>query len=187
MSLSINIVCPFCASSKSRRSCAACGVRQQRVLDNLGNDISTSSSALSARDLSPSASCFCSAARARDNKTSSSFERMTHSKCRSRSSYCLNTSFRRSRTLETSGRLNWLRAEQDSHSIEDVLHRLSRPACIGLTVEARAADCTHSRGFSVQFFFNSWRRGSLSSCETSAIREKICMVHLPDLQSQCLP
>lgn len=61
----------------------------------------TSSSSLSARPFSPPTSCFCSAARARDRRTSNSFERMTHSKCRSRSSYCRKTSFRRSRTLQS--------------------------------------------------------------------------------------
>ena len=59
----------------------------------------TSASALSARAFSPSASCFCSAARARDSSTSSSLDRTTHSKCRSRSSYCRRRSFSFSRTL----------------------------------------------------------------------------------------
>lgn len=61
----------------------------------------TSSSSLFARLFSPSDSCFCSAARALDKSTSSSFDRMTHSKCRSRSSYCRKTSFSRPRTLRT--------------------------------------------------------------------------------------
>ena len=59
----------------------------------------TSSSTFSARTFSPSASCFCSAARARDSSTSSSFDRMTHSKWRSRNSYCRRISLRRARTL----------------------------------------------------------------------------------------
>ena len=58
-----------------------------------------SSSTLSARALSPSASCFCSAARARESRTSSSLDRITHSKWRSRSSYCRRMSLRRARTL----------------------------------------------------------------------------------------
>lgn len=79
----------------------------------------TSSSDLSARAFSPSASCFCSAARARDRRTSSSFERMTHSKCRSRSSYCLRTSFSRSRTLESqlSGQASKNRRVRTRHRI----------------------------------------------------------------------
>lgn len=70
-----------------------------------GNNV-TSSSAFSDRAFSPSASCFCSAARARESKTSSSLDRMTHSKCRSRSSYWRRTSFRRSRTLEVKVSVN---------------------------------------------------------------------------------
>ena len=81
INLSMSIVCPFCAASSCFRL----------VWD--------SSSAFSARSFSLSASCFCSAARARERRTSSSLERITHSKCRSRSSYWRRTSFRRSRTL----------------------------------------------------------------------------------------
>lgn len=62
--------------------------------------VRTSSSCLFALLFSPSASRFCSAVRARESRTSSSLERIIHSKCRSRSSYWRRTSFRRTRMLE---------------------------------------------------------------------------------------
>ena len=61
--------------------------------------VRTSSSCLFALLFSPSASCFCSAARALESRTSSSLDRIIHSKCRSRSSYWRRTSFRRTRML----------------------------------------------------------------------------------------
>ena len=58
----------------------------------------TSCSAFAVLFACPSANCCCSAALALERRTSSSFERITHSKCRSRSSYCRRISLRRSRT-----------------------------------------------------------------------------------------
>lgn len=59
----------------------------------------TSSSSLSIRLLSNSTSCRCSCSRYLASKISSAFDRSRHSKCRSRSSYCLRTSLRRSLVL----------------------------------------------------------------------------------------
>ena len=73
---------------------------RQLKRDNQGRgEIPTSSSSFSARFRSTSSSSLDSAARARDRRTSSSFDRIRHSKCRSRSSYWRRTSFSRSRTL----------------------------------------------------------------------------------------
>lgn len=84
----------------------------------------TSSFSLSARAFSPSANCLCSAARALDNRTSNSFERITHSKCRSRNSYKRKTSFSLSRTLseEMLTRLVQI-TNYNVHSIENFLYR----------------------------------------------------------------
>ena len=116
ISLSMSIVCPFCASSRSLLSCRfyAFEKRRRKVRNRewvalwemeescmlRADEMRTSSSCLSALFLSPSASCFCSAARARESRTSSSLDRIIHSKCRSRSSYWCRTSFRRTRMLE---------------------------------------------------------------------------------------
>lgn len=117
ISLSISFVCPFCASSISFLSCRIYirsrrwkinknrnGLTRREVeRESHGNakrkKLRTSSSCLFALFFSPSASCFCSAARALESRTSSSLDRIIHSKCRSRSSYWRKTSFRRTRIL----------------------------------------------------------------------------------------
>lgn len=127
----MSIVCPFCASSRSFLSCRFYAVeRRDRKPWEMeshvcsGKWIHTSSSCLFALFFSPSASCFCSAARARESRTSSSLERITHSKCRSRSAYRRRTSFRRSRILEKYQCLSWrtkvvLVKTLNLHSVED--------------------------------------------------------------------
>ena len=74
------------------------GHHDQSWIENHGYPSFTSCSAFAALFACPSANCCCSAALALERRTSSSFERITHSKCRSRSSYWRRISLSRSRT-----------------------------------------------------------------------------------------
>ena len=74
------------------------GQQDQPRVENRDYSGVTSCSAFTVLFACPSANCCCSAALALERRTSSSFERITHSKCRSRSSYWRRISLRRSRT-----------------------------------------------------------------------------------------
>ena len=101
------------------------------VLDRLSNwkviggKLPTSSSSRSSRDRSASTSVLCSVSRYRARTSSSSLDRTKLSICRSRSSYCRRTNFRRSLVLSskvtTGEQIQFIR---DLHSVEDLLHGL---------------------------------------------------------------
>jgi len=102
---------------------------RQRKRNNQGRvKMPTSSSSFSARFRSTSSSSLDSAARARDKRTSSSFDRIRHSKCRSRSSYWRRTSFSRSRTLRNNPVRRIIeKFQENEHPVKYVFQRFLRP------------------------------------------------------------